>query len=169
MSPAPEKIIETPSPLRRLACMVYETLLLSGVVFAAGFLFSILTQTRNALDNRLGMQIFLFVVLGGYFAWFWSKGQTLAMKTWHLHLQDESGQLISQNRAITRYLSAWVWITPPVLMASLLGAEPKATIAMAVIWIGIWFMLCYTRQDRQFLHDVWSGTKLVYIQPNKPK
>lgn len=148
--------------------MVYETLLLLGVVFVAGFLFSILTETRHALNNRLGLQAFLFVVLGGYFVWFWSKGQTLAMKTWHLYLKDKNGEMVSQNRAFIRYLLAWLWIIPPIAIASSLKFESRGIIAMLVIWGGIWSLLSYVRQDRQFLHDAWAGTKLVHVKPNKP-
>jgi hypothetical protein len=38
-------------------------MLLFGVVFLAGYLFSTLTQTRNAMDNRHAQQAFLFLVL----------------------------------------------------------------------------------------------------------
>ena len=34
----------------------------------------------------------MFVVLGIYFVWFWSRGQTLAMKTWHIRLVDAQGR-----------------------------------------------------------------------------
>ena len=34
-----------------------------------------------------GLQLFVFLVLGLYFSWFWSHGgQTVAMKTWHIRL-----------------------------------------------------------------------------------
>jgi len=64
-----------------MACWTYEGILLFGVVFLAGYLFGTLSQTRNAMDNRHPLQAFLFLIFGIYFAWFWSKGQTLAMKT----------------------------------------------------------------------------------------
>src|SRR5256885_8825705 len=70
-----------PRLARRMACWLYEGMLLFGVVFIAGYLFGTLSQTRNAMDNRHALQAFMFVVLGIYFVWFWSKGQTLAMKT----------------------------------------------------------------------------------------
>ena len=63
-----------------------------GVVFIAGYLFSTLSQTRNAMDNRHGLQAFLFVIFGIYFAWFWAKGQTLAMKTWNIRVVDRHGK-----------------------------------------------------------------------------
>ena len=41
-----------PSLGRRMACWVYEGLLLFGVLFISGYLFSTLSQSRHALDNR---------------------------------------------------------------------------------------------------------------------
>lgn len=162
-----EEILAVPSIPRRLACMVYEALLLLGVVFVAGFLFGILTQTRNALENRHGLQAFIFFVLGVYFVWFWSRGQTLAMKTWHIHLRNAEGNLVSQKRALVRFLLAWLWILPPIASASLLQVSPQRTIAMAALWIGAWSLFGCFRHDRQFLHDAWAGTKLVFIKPAK--
>ncbi len=45
---------------------MYEGMLMFGVVFLAGYLFSTLSQTRNALDNRHALQAFVFVVFGIY-------------------------------------------------------------------------------------------------------
>jgi hypothetical protein len=103
-SPAPESSSSPatpPSLRRRMACWLYEGVLMFGVVWIAGYLFGTLTQTRNALDNRMGLQLFLFVIFGIYFVWFWHKGQTLAMKTWHLRVVDRAGQAISQKRCAT--------------------------------------------------------------------
>ena len=88
-----------PGLWRRLCCLLYEGLLLFGVVFVASYLFSTLSQTRHALDNRHALQAFLFVVFGIYFVWFWSRGQTLAMKTWHIRLVDRNGAALTQQRA----------------------------------------------------------------------
>ena len=94
----------TAPPLRRrMACWLYEGILMFGVVFVAGYLFSALTQMRNALDHRHALQGFLFVIFGIYFIWFWSRGHTLAMKTWHIRIVDLRGQPPSQARALLRY------------------------------------------------------------------
>ena len=69
--------LQAPRLIRRMACWVYEGILMFGVVFIAGYLFGTLSQTRNAMDNRHALQAFLFVVFGIYFTWFWAKGQTL--------------------------------------------------------------------------------------------
>ncbi|MFT6591331.1 MAG: putative RDD family membrane protein YckC, partial [Rhodoferax sp.] len=81
-----------PSLARRMACWLYEGMLMFGVVFIAGYLFGTLSQTRNAMDNRNALQAFIFVVFGIYFVWLWAKGQTLAMKTWDITVVDRLGQ-----------------------------------------------------------------------------
>ena len=110
-------IFTTPSLARRMACWFYEGMLLFGVVFLAGYLFGTLSQTKHALDNRHGLQAFLFLVFAIYFTWLWSKGQTLAMKTWHIKVLDASGQPLTQPRALLRYLLSWVWFLPPIVAA----------------------------------------------------
>ena len=51
-SPTPASSpLMAPSLTRRMACWLYEGMLMFGVVFIAGYLFSTLTQTRNALDK----------------------------------------------------------------------------------------------------------------------
>jgi hypothetical protein len=93
-----------PAHNRRMACWLYEGMLMFGVVFIAGYLFGTLSQTRNAMDNRHALQAFLFVVFGIYFTWFWAKGQTLAMKTWHIRVVDRDGRPLTQRRALLRYV-----------------------------------------------------------------
>jgi len=45
---------DSPSRLRRFACMMYEGVLLFAVVFLASYLFDTLTQSRHALVLRHG-------------------------------------------------------------------------------------------------------------------
>ena len=108
--------LPAPSLARRMSCWIYEGMLLFAVIFMASYLFSSLTQTRHGLQNRLGQQIFIFSVLGFYFSWFWHKGQTLAMKTWHIRALDAQGQALTQSRAFARYVLSWVWFVPPLLL-----------------------------------------------------
>src|ERR1700754_1462425 len=71
--------LAAPGLWRRMACWLYEGMLLFAVVFVAGWLFSTLGQMRDAMDSRRHLlQAFLFVVFGVYFVWFWVHGQTLA-------------------------------------------------------------------------------------------
>jgi uncharacterized RDD family membrane protein YckC len=148
-----------------MACWAYEGILLFGVVFIAGYLFGTLSQTRNAMDNRNALQAFLFVVFGIYFVWFWAKGQTLAMKTWHIRMVDNNGQSISQARAFIRYALSWIWFLPPLVVVypfKLTGAEVSV---ITIGWIAVWALLSRFQVQGQFWHDVWAGTRLVSSEP----
>ena len=114
---APATPLLAPPLLRRMACWLYEGMLLFGVVFITGYLFSALSQTRHALDHRHGLQAFVFLILGIYFTWFGTKGQTLAMKTWDLRVTDRQGRPLSQRRALLRYALSWLWFLPPLAVS----------------------------------------------------
>ena len=155
----------TPGLWRRMACWVYEGLLMFGVVFVAGYLFGTLSQTRNAMHNRPALQAFLFVVFGIYFVWFWSRGQTLAMKTWNLRVVDKEGRAISQTRAAARYLASWVWFLPPLAIAALFKLHGAETAIVSVGWIAIWAILARFHPQGQFWHDALAGTRLIHSAP----
>jgi uncharacterized RDD family membrane protein YckC len=158
----------TPTLPRRLACWLYEGMLLFGVVFIAGYLFSTLTQTRHALDNRHAQQGFLFLVFGIYFTWFWSKGQTLAMKTWFIRVVDRQGKGISQGRALVRYLLSWIWFLPPLAVGDYFDLPGGEIMVLTVGWVLVWALLARFHPERQFWHDAWAGTRLVHHQPPEP-
>lgn len=140
---------------------MYEGLLIFGVVFIAGYLFGTLSQTRNAMDNRNALQAFVFVVFGIYFVWFWAKGQTLAMKTWDIQLVDASGSLITQQRALLRYGLSWLWFLPPLLVSYTLSLSAASGAVMTVGWVCVWAILALFNPQKQFWHDIWSGTRLI--------
>jgi uncharacterized RDD family membrane protein YckC len=152
---------QTPSLLRRMACWLYEGILIFAVMFTADYLFSTLTQTRNAMDNRHAQQAFLFLVFGIYFVWFWSHGQTLAMKTWNIRVTDLQGNTISQKRALLRYTLSWVWFLPPLAVSWLLDVDAKVAFLLAGSWIPIWAVLSRFHPQKQFWHDAFAGTRLM--------
>ena len=156
-----------PSLPRRMACWLYEGMLLFGVVFIAGYLFGTLSQTRNAMDNRHALQAFLFVVFGIYFVWLWSKGQTLAMKTWHIRVLDLAGQPLSQGRALLRYLWSWLWFMPSLVVSWWFELKNGEAFVIIIGWVAIWAILSRFHPRQQFWHDALAGTQLVDISPPK--
>ena len=156
-----------PALWRRMCCWLYEGTLMFGVVFIAGYLFSALTQSRHALQNRHGLQAFIFVVAGIYFVWFWSNGQTLAMKTWHIRVVDGTGRPISQLRALWRYVLSWMWFLPPLLAVSPFGLSGGEVSVLVIGWVSIWALLSRFQREGQFWHDAWAGTRLVDARPQK--
>ena len=145
-----------------MACWLYEGMLLFGVVFISGYLFSTLSQTRHALDNRHGLQAFVFLIFGIYFTWFGAKGQTLAMKTWHIRLVDQQGRPLTQQRALFRYLLSWVWFLPPIALASPWGISALETLVLTLGWVAVWALLSRFQRQGQYWHDIWAGTRLVH-------
>ncbi|WP_312760180.1 RDD family protein [Pulveribacter sp.] len=163
--------LEAPPLRRRMACWLYEGMLMFGVVFIAGYLFSTLTQTRHALDNRHALQAFLFVIFGIYFTWFWSRGHTLAMKTWHIRLVDRAGRNVSQPRALARYVLSWLWFLPPLALLAPFHLSGGELFVLMVGWVAVWALLSRLHPERQFLHDALAGTRLIHHEAirRKPK
>ena len=153
--------LNAPSLRRRMACWFYEGILLFGVVFIAGYLFGTLSQTRHAMDNRPGLQAFLFLVLGIYFTWFWHRGQTLAMKTWHVRVVDTQGRPLSQKQAFLRYLASWLWFAPPLVLTWPMGLPALEIAVLIAGWVLIWALLSRFHPQRQFWHDALAGTRLI--------
>jgi uncharacterized RDD family membrane protein YckC len=145
--------------------MVYEAVLLFGVVFIAGWIFSTLLQQRHALYMRHAQQLWQFFVLGVYFVWFWTHGgQTLPMKTWHIRLVAADGTPIKTGRAIFRYLLAWFWLLPGLSLAKALHAHGWLLLLFPAANMAIWALTVYLDPQRQFLHDRLAGTRLISLR-----
>jgi len=157
--------LQAPGLWRRMACWLYEGMLMFGVVFLAGYLFSTLSQMRHALDHRLALQAFLFVVFGIYFTWFWAKGQTLAMKTWNIRVVGRDGRAISQPRALWRYVLSWLWFVPPLACIAPFDLPAGESFVLVLGWIAVWAVASRFHPQAQFWHDAWAGTRLVTSQP----
>ena len=156
-----------PSVTRRLLCLLYEGVLLFGVVMAAGLLYGLVTQQRHALVGSTGLKIFLFGVLGLYFVHFWTRsGQTLAMLTWHIKLVGPGAAPVSVGRAWLRYVVSWLWFLPALAalnFSGLKGAGP--TMALLAVGVMAYAGLARLRKDGQFWHDALCQTRLVSTPP----
>ncbi len=145
-----------------MACWLYEGVLLFGIVFVAGWLFSTLGQMRGAMDSRRTLlQAFLFLVFGVYFTWFWTKGQTLAMKTWHIRIVDRAGRPVTQRRALLRYACSWLWFLPPAAALAPFKPGPGAAALVMLGWVAVWALSSRLQPQRQFWHDALAGTRLI--------
>lgn len=154
--------INTPAVWKRMASWTYEGILLFGVVYLTDYVFSAITQTRHALDNRHAQQLVIFAVLGAYFVWQWTRsGQTLPMKTWHIRLVDaRTGKLPSLGRAFWRYVLCWLWLLPPLALAQTIGLGTLTSLSTLLVWVAAWAGQSHMNRNKQFLHDIWAGTAL---------
>jgi uncharacterized RDD family membrane protein YckC len=142
--------------------MLYEGVLLFGILFISAWLFSTLLQQRNAMYLREPLEIWLFIVVGIYFIWCWTHGgQTLPMKTWHMRLVTKTGAPLTPWRALLRYLLAWLWFIPGLATAKLLETQGWMLVAFPALNLAIWAATAMFNKDRQFLHDKLAGTRIV--------
>lgn len=163
-APAPVDLApRAPSLRRRLACFVYEGVLLFGVVAAAGLAYALATDQRHAMVGTLGLRAWLFVVIGAYFVWFWSRyGQTLAMRTWHIRVVARAGAPLNLGRALARYLLSWIWFLPALITLKLTGLTSAGPVA-AIVAAGVlgFAALTWLHPSRQYWHDIVCGTRLI--------
>ena len=128
-----------PGLLRRLGAILYDSLLLLGLLMLATALLMPITHRAIEIDN-IAYRLYLLAVVAGYFAGFWlARGQTLGMRAWKIRLIRSDGQALTLSDVSLR------------LLFSLLSWAP--------LGLGFWWTL---RSDRRLAwHDLWSGTELA--------
>lgn len=164
--------LPTPSRWRRFLCMVYEGILLFGIVFGVLLVFDSLTQSRHALFLRDARQVILFLSIGLYFLLCWRRtGQTLPMKTWHMRLQMADGSKPSWLRAVYRYLLMWLIplaFTLALQFAAAMTSQPALLLFIVLTPLSL-FIWTWFDPDQLFLHDRLAGTRIVDLRPHIKK
>lgn len=143
-APSTRTVVELAGFRRRLASLLYESLLLLGVL-ALTFMvpYLILGVAFEVAPPGWLAWVHVFLVLGAYFVWYWRRGgQTLAMQTWRLKLVSAAdGHRLSVGRCWLRYALAWP----------------------SVLGFGIGLLWALIDRDRQFLHDRLVGSRVVLL------
>lgn len=161
-----------PGIARRLASMLYESLLLFAVAFVAAWVFFFASGGRDASGLlRLALQLFLLAVFASYFMWCWLRGgQTLAMKTWRIRLVAPGKARVPPATALLRfvYASALLGTFFAAIAAAFAHRNPWLAFAsLAVAGVGLGWAL--VDRDRQFLHDRLAGTRLELVPRGNEK
>ena len=168
MSDSASAVPVAPPRLRRFACMMYEGVLLFGVVFLAGYLFDTLTQSRSGLMLRPARQVCLFLAIGVYFLACWRRGgQTLPMKTWNIRLTDRNGQALRGPRMLLRYLLLWpLPLLTALLISGLSQISGWPSFDLLIVCAPFsHFLWTWIDPQGQFLHDRLLGTSLHDLRP----
>ncbi|WP_237054768.1 RDD family protein [Microbulbifer sediminum] len=147
---------------RRLAALLYDTLIIAGLLMVYGFIALLVASAVVGLDCQPGAQDYstpcvsgdepLFrlgalAVIAAYFIWSWrAAGQTIGMRAWRLLLASQGGVQLSWRQCAVRALVA------PISLACL----------------GAGYFWAWTRADRASWHDLLSGTE-VRLLPKKKK
>ena len=103
----------TSAPIsKRLLAMLYDSFLLTAVLFLAMALLLLITggyrfQAGNSLTT-----IYLLLVSYIFFGWFWTHGgQTLGMRAWNLRIQQPGGEAVTWRQVAVRFITALpAWI-----------------------------------------------------------
>ncbi|GHT85508.1 RDD family protein [Betaproteobacteria bacterium] len=137
-------VVELASRRRRLVSMVYESLLLLGVLGVAVMLPCVIAgMVWEWAPPGWLLWSYIFVVFGFYFVGYWHRlGRTLAMQTWRLQVVTAAdGGKPTLERALLRYVLAW----PSVLLC------------------GVGLLWSLFDLDDLFLHDRLAGTRVVVL------
>ena|SRR5690606_29268852 len=127
---------------RRTICLLYEFLILLAIIFIASFIFHLVFRDTNASYFKPLYQLYLLFVMGYYFIWFWTHGgQTLAMQAWKIRVVTSEGQMLSNRKAIIRYLLA----------------------VTGTLFLGAGFLWALIDREHLYLHDRLTGTRLIKI------
>ena len=176
ISPAELDLLPAPQFWRRISCILYEQLVLLGVIaftfllpnLGLGILFG------ASLPSWLTF-LYLYAVLGIYFIWYWTKsGQTLAMQTWRVRMIGPGGYNLTRRQAIKRYFFGSLWLLPCVILQWLLELQRWQIIEMLfAVALFLWPLSIYLDRVkpllRQSLPDRLSGTRLVELPKNLVK
>lgn len=147
-------LAKTPSLLRRIGAILYDSVLLIGVLMLAVMLMVIPygMLTGGSPDTHpislLLMRVYLLAIICGFYVYFWSHGgQTLGMRAWRFRVIRDDGANLSARDALRRF----VWAIPSLLPAGL----------------GLWWSLL--DPDGLAWHDRRSGSRLVMLKRPEKK
>ncbi|WP_428605762.1 RDD family protein [Sedimenticola sp.] len=137
-----------PSFLRRLAAMLYDSLLVFGLLLLASMIVTLPIgilageAASQALSGNLLFRLWLALVPPAFFLLFWLKGgQTLGMRSWRLRVVRTDGAPLRWTDAVIRLLSALLSWLP----------------------LGLGYLWILVDRDRLAWHDRLSGTRLVLL------
>jgi len=132
--------LPTAGIIRRMAAMLYDTLLLTAVLFVASAI-AVAINRGQAVAHPL-YYLSLAAICYLFFCWFWTNGgQTLGMRTWRLKLITESEKAMNWSQASWRFLFALIALLP--------------------FGLGLFWMIFDSQ--RLAVHDRLSASKIVYL------
>ena len=124
-----------------MGAILYDSLLLCGILFVATAVAIPLNHGQAFTANQVYFSGYLLVVSFLFFAWFWTHGgQTLGMRAWNIKVTGHSGMAVSWLQSLVRFIAAILsW----------------ATFGLGYFWI-------LFDGNRNSWHDLASQTLLIW-------
>lgn len=148
--------------LRRCGAILYDTLLLCGLLLVATALVLPLTAGEAVKSGNPWFSTYLLSVCFLFFGWFWTHGgQTLGMRAWKIRLQRTDERGLGWWQALLRFFLASLWMLPMMYVSQVLGFDDLLSIGVG---LGFLVLMLATR-----FHDRYSDTVMVQIVSPKPQ
>ncbi len=130
------------SLFKRIACMLYESILVFAILFVAGVVYRALMGDPHSDFEQHLFFMYSWLIIGVYFVYCWVKsGQTLAMQTWRIQLLRLDGNPLSVGQAVRRYLIA----------------------SFSLMFFGLGFLWAIFDREGLYLHDRFTGSRLFEL------
>ena len=138
--------MENTGLFRRVAAILYDTLLVAAVLFIVTLPFIAIRGGEPVEPGSFSYQVTMVMATYVFFVGFWvRKGRTLGMQSWGLQLQDANDAIPSLATCSIRFVAAIV--------------------SLGVLGLGFLWQLI--DKDKLTWHDRISGTRLVYYPKEK--
>ena len=154
-----------PGFFKRLLVVIYDALLLAGVILVAYvpvyLLLSLFPESvQVGMIGNFIKGIYLLGITFFFYGWFWTHGgQTLGMRAWRLYLIKPDGKFPNWPQAALRYISAiGSWGFVPLLLW-------VGGVKFWYLTIGLGFTWMLLTPARQSWHDILSNTRIVNVPP----
>jgi len=130
------------SLFKRIACMLYESILVFAILFVAGVVYRALMGDPHSDFEQHLFFMYSWLIIGVYFVYCWVKsGQTLAMQTWRIQLLGLVGNPLSLGQAVRRYVIA----------------------SFSLMFFGLGFLWAIFDREGLYLHDRFTGSRLFEL------
>ncbi|MGH8500437.1 MAG: RDD family protein, partial [Methylococcales bacterium] len=127
---------------RRLGAILYDGLVLSGLLFAATACVLPFNGGQAISPDQWQFPAYLALVSFLFFGWFWTHGgQTLGMRAWKIRVTNLSGEPITWSQALIRFACA--------------------LLSWSAAGIGYWW-IAFSR-DHNGWHDLLSRSRIVWM------
>ncbi len=149
---------------RRLGALIYDGLLLLGILFFATGILMPFRGGRPFQAGDLGYAAYLLTVVLVFFAWFWTRGgQTLGMRAWKIRLTSADGGAVSWQQSALRFIPALLCLGIFKLGASLWPEAAKWFGVLALGLFGLGFLWAFLDRDQRCWHDLIANTRMASL------